>query len=142
MNTVVVKETPTRYVIEVDRTSVAQGLTLLEADGVPVAVMVPATEYDAFRAWQETRQAFSSPAVPAGFEHEVAAFERLKPALQEQYSGRAVAVFQGQVIAAGDDKMAVLGAVLKTHGPVQCYIEWVEPEVPRQARIPSAWVTR
>ena len=142
MDTVVVKETSTRYVIEVERTSVAQGLTLLEADGAPVAVMVPATEYDAFRAWQETRQARSSPAVPAGFEREVTAFERLKPTLQEQYSGRAVAIYQGQVIAAGADKMAVLETVLETRGPVPCYIEWVEPEVPRQARIPSAWVTR
>ncbi len=142
MNTLVVKETPTRYVIEVDRTSVAQGLTLLEADGAPVAVMVPATEYDAFRAWQAEQQAPSWSSVPVGFEREVAAFERLKPTLQEQYSGRAVAVYQGQVIAAGNDKMAVLGAVLETRGPVPCYIEWVEPEAPRQARIPSAWVTR
>jgi hypothetical protein len=142
MNTVVVKETPTRYVIEVDRTSVAQGLTLLEADGAPVAVMVPAAEYDAFRAWQERQQALYSSAVPSGFEREVAAFERLKPALQEQYSGCAVAIYQGQVIAAGDDKMAVLGIVLNTLGPVPCYIEWVEPEAPRRARIPSARMAR
>lgn len=61
---------------------------------------------------------------------EVAAFERLKPTLQEQYGGQAVAIYQGQVVAAGDDKMAVLGRVLDEYGPVPCYIEWVEPESP------------
>jgi hypothetical protein len=83
-----------------------------------------------------------SPSIPAEFEREVAAFERLKPALQDQYRGRAVAIYQGQVIAAGNDKMAVLDMVLETFGPVLCYIEWVVPEAPRRARIPSAWAAR
>ncbi|PKO23569.1 MAG: hypothetical protein CVU38_03405 [Chloroflexi bacterium HGW-Chloroflexi-1] len=91
---------------------------------------------------QETQPALGSLSVPAEFEREVAAFERLKPALHDQYGGRAVAIYQGQVIAAGDDKMAVLDTVLETSGPVPCYIEWVAPEAPRRARIPSAWVAR
>ncbi len=79
---------------------------------------------------------------PTDFAQEVAMFEQLRPALQAQYGGRAVAIYHGQVVATGDDKMAVLDAVLSKLGPVPCYIEWVEPDTPRRVRVSSAWVAR
>lgn len=139
MKTLTLKETADHYLVELDQAVAVQEPTLLETGGMPVAVLIPAAEYGAFRAWLATRQAT---AAPAEFEREVAAFERLKPALEEQHPGRAVAIHRGQVVAVGDDKMAVLGDVLAQFGPVPCYIEWVEPETPRRARISSAWVAR
>jgi hypothetical protein len=76
------------------------------------------------------------------FEREVAAFERLKPELLKTYKGRVVAIHQGQVVAVGDDRMAVLDTVLEKLGPVPCYIEWVEEETPRRVRMTSTWIAR
>jgi hypothetical protein len=131
------KETPTRYVIEVDRAAVEQETTLLQRDGQAVAAIVPIDDYRAFQEWQA---AWQRPSVPPEFEAEVAAFEQLKPELLERYRGRAVAIYQGQVIEVGDDKMDVLARVRERLGNVHCYVEWVEPDTPRRARVPSAWV--
>ena len=78
----------------------------------------------------------------AAFEREVAAYERLKPELLKRYAGRVVAIYQGQVVAVGNDKMEVLGDVYERIGYVPCYIEWVEPDAPRRARITSVWMKR
>jgi len=138
MKTQTVKETATHYVVEIDQTTDSEP-TLLESDGRPVAVLISTAEYDAFRDWLVTRQAT---AAPAEFDQEVAAFERLKPALLKQHAGQAVAIHHGQVVAVGDDKMSVLAEVLAQFGPVPCYIERVAPETPRRVRISSAWVAR
>lgn len=140
MKTLTLKETTTHYIVEVDRAALAQETTLLEPNGAPVAVLISLDDYAAFRAWQ--RQRTSAAVVPDDFKREVAAFEQLRPILAEQYAGQAVAIYQGRVVAAGDDKMAVLGKVLETLGPVPCYIEWVEADAPRTARVASAWVAR
>jgi hypothetical protein len=139
MKTLTLKETTDHYLVEIDQTDSVREPTLLETGGMPIAVLIPPAEYDAFREWLATRQAA---AAPAEFDHEVMAFERLKPALVQQHPGRAVAIYRGQVVAVGDDKMAVLGQVLAHNGPIRCYIEWVEPETPRRMRISSAWVAR
>ena len=138
MKTQTLKETATHYVVEIDQTIDSEP-TLLESNGKPVAVLISAAEYDAFRDWLATRQI---PAAPAEFGQEVAAFERLKPALLKQHVGQAVAVYRGHVVAVGDDKMSVLAEVLAQFGPVPCYIEWVAPETPRHVRVSSAWVAR
>lgn len=90
---------------------------------------------------QKEQQALPSP-VPSDFAAEVNAFEQLRPTLLTQYSGRVVAIYQGRVVATGDDKMAVLGQVLDEYGPVHCYIEWVEADSPRRVRMPSVRVKR
>jgi PHD/YefM family antitoxin component YafN of YafNO toxin-antitoxin module len=138
MKTQTLKETATHYVVEIDQMADSEP-TLLESNGRPVAVLISAAEYDAFRDWLVTRQ---TTAAPTEFDQEVAAFERLKPTLQKQHAGRAVAIHQSQVVAVGDDKMSVLAEVLARFGPVPCYIEWVAPETPRRVRISSAWVAR
>jgi len=78
--------------------------------------------------------------MPPEFSLEVAAFERLRPTLQEQYGGQVVAIYQGDVVAVGSDKMGVLAQVQAEYGSIPCYIEWVEPETPRRARVTSAWI--
>ena len=138
MKTQALKKTATHYVVEIDQMADSEP-TLLESNGRPVAVLISAAEYDAFRDWLVTRQAT---AAPAEFDQEVAAFERLKPTLLKQHAGRAVAIYHNQVVTVGDDKMSVLTEVLAQFGPVPCYIEWVAPETPRRTRIPSAWVAR
>jgi hypothetical protein len=82
------------------------------------------------------------PAVAPEFLQEVAAFERLKPQLLQQYAGRVVAIYQGSVVGVGDDVLAVHNAVIEKYGPVHCYVEWVEKETPRRVRIASAWRKR
>ena len=78
----------------------------------------------------------------ASFEREVAAFEVLDPQLQEQYAGKAVAIYQGQIVADGDTKLAVLDAVLARFGQVPCYVDWVKPSGPRRVRVPSVWIAQ
>jgi hypothetical protein len=90
-----------------------------------------------FRQWQRERQGSTPP--PADLQAEIAAFTRLKPALLKQYPGRAVALYQGEVVAVGDDKTEMLASVYARLGEVRCYVEWVEPDTPRRVRIPSAW---
>jgi hypothetical protein len=78
----------------------------------------------------------------ASFERDVAAFEALDPQIQEQYAGKAVAIYQGQIVADGDSKLAVLDAVLARFGQVPCYVDWVKPSGPRRVRVPSVWIAR
>ncbi len=79
---------------------------------------------------------------PAGFRAEAAAFERMRPDLRKQFPGRVVAIYQGEVVANGEDKMAVFEAVLQKCGPVTCYIDSVEPSSARRVSLPSAWIAR
>ena len=139
VKTIVLKEMPMRYLIEVDRVTIEQGTTILQREGQPVAAIIPMGDYRAFQEWQDAQQKSISPVYP-DFEAEVVAFERLKPELLEHYRGRAVAIYQGQVVEVGDNKMKVLARALERFGDAHCYVEWAEPDAPRRARIPSAWV--
>lgn len=139
MKTILLKETPTQYIIEVEQETLEQGPTLVQRDSEPVAVLVPLRDYQAFQDWQAARHASAMPADPE-FEAEVAAFERLKPELLKRYPGRAVGIHEGEVVEVGDDKMDVLERVLRRLGDVRCYVEWVEPQAPRRVRIPTVWV--
>ncbi|MGE5601824.1 MAG: DUF5678 domain-containing protein, partial [Nitrososphaerales archaeon] len=76
------------------------------------------------------------------FMREVEAFERMRPALLEQYPGRVVAIHGGQVVGVGDSPIPVYEDVVARLGRVTVYVEWVEPDSPRRARIPSVWVKR
>ena len=76
------------------------------------------------------------------FETELAHFERLKPQLLQQYPGRFVAIYQGEVVAVGDNKMDVLAMAEETIGNVPFCVSQVTADGPRRVRIPSAWVVR
>ncbi len=79
---------------------------------------------------------------PAEFLAEVAAYERMRTDLRKRYPGRVVAIYKGDVVADGEDKMAVFDAVLQRLGPVVCYIDSVESPTPRRVRMPSSWIAR
>ncbi|MCB0065233.1 MAG: hypothetical protein KDE19_24080 [Caldilineaceae bacterium] len=83
---------------------------------------------------QKDRKAFI-----AAFEQEAAAFEKLKPQLLKQYQGKVVAIYQGEVVMIGDDRLAVHDQVTERYGHIPCYIESVQDETPRVARITSVW---
>lgn len=76
------------------------------------------------------------------FEQEIAAFEQMKPALLEQYAGQFVAIYQGQVVAVGDNRLALVKEVYNQFGEVPCYVEQVTAEPPRRVRITSVWKAR
>lgn len=76
------------------------------------------------------------------FETELAHFECLKPQLLQQYPGRFVAIYQGEVVAVGDDKMEVLATAQAALGNAPFYVTQVTENGVRRVRIPSAWVVR
>jgi len=80
--------------------------------------------------------------ITRAFEQEIAAFEQLRPALLKQYPGQYVAIYQGEVVAINNEKLALLDRVREQFGNVVCYIEKVAPDSPRTVRIPSFRVTR
>lgn len=75
----------------------------------------------------------------AAFEREAAAFARLRPTLLTTYAGQYVAIYGEQVVAAGDDRLALVKQVYERFGEAPCYVEKVAVEPLRQARIPSVW---
>ncbi len=80
--------------------------------------------------------------VTRAFEQEIAAFEQLRPALLKQYPGQYVAIYQGEVVASSNEKLALLDRVREQFGNVVCYIEKVAADSPRTVRMPSFRVAR
>ncbi|MDT8307651.1 MAG: DUF5678 domain-containing protein [Anaerolineae bacterium] len=76
------------------------------------------------------------------FQREVAAFQRLKPRLLEQYAGEYVAVRKGEVVANGKEKLDVSRQVRERYGPGGYYVALVTPGPLRTVRMPSPRVTR
>lgn len=125
---------------------------------MPNTIQLPQALYEAVRkkavAQQKTTDALviqwvskhleesETSEIMQAFEQEVEAFERLKPVLLAQYAGQYVAIYQGQVVASGGEKLALLDKVREQFGNVVCYIEKVSPDSPRTVRMPSARVAR
>lgn len=78
-------------------------------------------------------------AAHVAFRQEAETFNRLLLELLPAYQGKVVAIHQGQVVAAGDDRMDVYGVVLEKLGPVSCYIGRVDVQAPRPKRMPLIW---
>jgi hypothetical protein len=147
-----VQATSTHYRVEVEQTLLAQEPAILEQDGRPVAILLPMTEYEAFRTWRITstaqaqtalpRTASSHTALSPELEKEVLAFEQLKPQLFAQYPGRVVAIYQERLVAVGDNRLDVLDQVWDQFGEVSCYVENVAADTPRRVRMPSIRVSK
>jgi hypothetical protein len=75
--------------------------------------------------------------VDTAFEQEVATFETLKPELLAQYPNQYIAIYQGQVVGNGDNRLALVKEVYNQFGEVPCYVEKVTLEPPRRVRMPS-----
>lgn len=72
------------------------------------------------------------------FYREVAAFEKLEPSLREQYSGRFVAIYQGQVVGDSDNRLDLFRELVARLGEIVCYIEKVGEPL-RRVRSTSMW---
>lgn len=70
---------------------------------------------------------------------EANAFQQVKSNLMEQYDGRYIAFYQGEVIASGENEFDLLCHVHQQFGPIPCLIDRVDNTPPRVAFMPSLW---
>lgn len=127
MKKLTLKESHAPYEISLDDALLTNDVVILEKDGQPVAALVPITEYTAFQSWrEEERRRQAHQAEETAIEREHAAFERMLPELLKQYAGRAVAIYNGQVIDVGDDKMEVWERASQQLNGAPVYVQIVE----------------
>jgi antitoxin (DNA-binding transcriptional repressor) of toxin-antitoxin stability system len=127
MRTLTLKETRAPYTLALDDTSLGDEVVILEKDGQPVAALVPINEYKAFQNWREgERHRRFQLAELDSMEQEHAAFEQMQPELLKEHPGRVVAIYQGNVVAVGDDKMTLWAQVRQQLGPVPIYLQRVD----------------
>jgi PHD/YefM family antitoxin component YafN of YafNO toxin-antitoxin module len=127
MKKLALKETQAPYNISLDDALLTDEVVLLEKDGQPVAALVPMDEYTAFQAWrEEEKRRQARQAEEAAIEREHAAFQRMLPELLKQYKGRVVAIYNGQVVDVGDDRMEVWKQARQKLGQVPVYVQTVE----------------
>ncbi len=129
MKTLSLKESQVLYNV-LDENQLVQEPVLIQRDGRPIGVVVSMAEYEAFRAWRELEQGRRQPSPgDEAFRREVEAFERMKPALLQQYAGRVVAIHNGAVIEVGDENESVTDVASRVYqriGYVPVYIQRVE----------------
>jgi hypothetical protein len=139
---VVLKEPHAPYTLAIEEEVLTREPFILERDGEPVAAVIPISEYQAFRAWQEARDREEQRRKDLeAFEREREAFERLKPELLRTHRGQWVAIYQGKVVEAGQDRSQVLDNFYGRFGYVPVYIQQVE-EQPRVYKLPHRKVIR
>lgn len=142
MKKLTLREAQAPYNIALDDTFLTNEVVILEKDGQAVAALVPMAEYAAFQAWrEEEKHRQARQAEEAAIEREHAAFQRMLPELLKQYPGRAVAIYNGEVIGVGDDKMALWSQARRDLGPVPVYVQMVEYP-PRVYKMPHRKVKR
>lgn len=136
MRRVVLKEAHAPYTLAIEEEALSREPFILERDGEAVAAVIPIAEYQAFRAWRETRGREQKRRKDLeAFEREQQAFERLKPELLQTHRGQWVAIYQGKVVEAGQDRSQVLDSVYDRLGYVPVYVQQVEQR-PRVYKLP------
>ncbi len=131
------KEAQTHYNISLDEVISSDEVVIFEKDGQPVAALLPIEEYNTFQNWREGEQRrLARQAEEAAIDREHAAFQKMLPKLLQQYEGQVVALYQGQVVGVGDDRMKVWRQAREKLGPVPVYIQTVEYP-PRIYELPS-----
>jgi hypothetical protein len=78
----------------------------------------------------------SSPPAMEEWEKERAAFRQLLPQLLPQHEGKNVAIYRGEVVDVGDDRIDLAMRVYQKHGYVPIYIGRVSLEPEPAVRIP------
>jgi len=142
VKTLILKETQAPYTLTLDEATLAEGPVRVLWGEQTVGVLVPPDEYEAFRAWRETRQRQAQvQQSPEAFEREAAAFECMLPELLQEYRGRVVALHNGRVVEVGDSKVEVSERVHQRLGDVTVYIQRVS-EQPRVYKFPYFKVMR
>jgi hypothetical protein len=142
MRRVVLKEAHTPYTLAIEEEALSREPFILERDGKSVAVVIPITEYEAFRAWREGRGREEKRRKDLeAFERERQTFEHLKPELLHTHQGQWVAIYQGKVVEAGEDRSQVLDRVYDRFGYVPVYVQQVEEQL-RAYKLPHRKVAR
>ncbi len=122
-----IKEAQAHYNISLDEVVSSDEVVIFEKDGQPVAALLPIEEYNAFQNWREDEQRrLVRQAEEAAIEREHAAFQKMLPELLQEYEGRAVALYQGQVVGVGNDRMKVWRQAREELGHVPVYVQTVE----------------
>ena len=125
--------TATHYKIEVEHDTLRQGTTILNWHGYPMAKIVP-LDNDSLSDENQAHNGHSL--TPDSFLRDIAAFKRMLPKLKANYNGQYVAIYNEQVVASGDERLALLDVVYEQFGPVPCFIEKVSDDGPRRVRMP------
>jgi hypothetical protein len=139
-----VQGTPTHLIIHLERKTLQQNGIVLKEHGKPIATLIPIVTDEPTPGEHKTtvpERPTEASRFPE-FEQEIIAFEQMKPELLKLYSGQAVAIYQGKVVATGKNKMDALRNAEKLMGSIHCYVEWVEPVTPRQVMSPSVFAKR
>jgi len=126
------KEAQAAYSLSIEASQVSQGPIFVEHEGRPVAVVMSIedyrqrfpTDHDAWRQEQLQR-----------LEPNRAAFQRLLPELLKTHSDQFVAIYQGRLVGADPDRVALVQRI-RTQGYRPVYIQKVTPE-PRIVELPS-----
>lgn len=127
MKTITLREQQSPYQIDLDDVALSTEVLILEKEGRPVAAVIPHSEYEAFRAWRaakDRRQTEGEEATAIDQAHET--FQEMLPELLKLYPGHVVALYQGQVVAVGDDRMEVWQQARQQLGNVPVYVQTVE----------------
>jgi PHD/YefM family antitoxin component YafN of YafNO toxin-antitoxin module len=140
MKQVTLRESQAPYTLSVDEETLAHEPVILQKNGQAVAVIIPFADYKAFRSWQDDKEGNGQSSSPS-FEQDRAVFERMKPELLQKYSGRVVAIYQGQLVAVGDDIGKTAMTVYEKFGYVPCFVQRVE-ETPHVYKMTHRRVVR
>jgi len=141
MEKIALRESHAPYTVTLDEKTLRSEVTLLEQNGAPVAVLLPARLYETFRAWQRGEQARPQSPQAVAFAQERATFERILPQLLQEHPGKVVAIYQGQVVEVGDEIGATVEKVYTRYGYVPCYVGRVETK-PHVYKFPHRKVIR
>lgn len=130
--TMTLKEAQAAYSLSIEASQASQGPIFVEYEGRPVAVIVSiqdyrqrfSTDHDTWRQEQLQR-----------LEPNRTAFQRLLPELLKTHRNRFVAFYQGRLVDADPDRVALVQRT-RTQGYRPVYIQKVTPE-PRVVELPS-----
>jgi hypothetical protein len=75
-------------------------------------------------------------------EHEIVSFERMQAELSRRYGSQYVAIYQGQVVAHGPDKLMLTERVRAQFGVGPVFVERADATEPRTARMPSIRIAK
>lgn len=141
MEKIALRESHAPYTVALDDKTLQNEVTFLDQNGATVAVLLPAKLYESFRAWQQGVQPRDLSPQMAAFARERAAFEEMFPQLLQEHLGKVVVVYQGNVVAVGNEVGPTLEEVYQRYGYVPCYAGRVE-SAPRIYQFPHRKVNR
>ncbi|MEZ4869525.1 MAG: DUF5678 domain-containing protein [Caldilineaceae bacterium] len=142
MQKVILKEAQAPYQVALPDALLMGEVVILEKNGQSVAAVVPMAEYDAFQAWraaQARKQQVEDEEAAIAREHQ--AFQQMLPALLQEYAGRVVALYHGEIIAVGDDRMDVWQRARQQTKGAPVYVQTVNYP-PKVYKMPHRKVVR